>query len=456
MKRSILGHGTWLGIAAISFVAGHWLGSGPRRAAISQSHAGGPANVPAAPAVAGAMAGEKRVVAEKDDPTVWVRQFIGHDGRIPPEKMALALQEALRESDPVKSTMNFAHLMKHLTSENAPTAFKTLRETVTGFEALRFMPMLSYEWGSIDGASALAAMKDIGGRDTMIASAATLAGWASADPAAARKWLDENGTAETRWLLNRALITGMATNDPEGAARYVSTLDENERGNLVDVLAEQRLKSGLDEATRWALGLEDATMKMNALDRVAEQFTRQDPVKAAEWIKAYAGESYARDAVGTVAQEFAQKDPDQALAWAGKLPAGETQSEAYGRLFREWGRSDPTGASESLNRLPPGASKDQAINSFSRSIARENPEDAITWAATIQDPQVRENTQIEVVQRWRMTNATAATEWAAANLSPEAQQKSAEGPHWDRRGGGIGPMGGGRGFPGDLLRMIGR
>jgi hypothetical protein len=275
----------------------------------------------------------------------------------------------------------------------------------------------------------------------MFNSAATLAGFASSDPEAAKKWLTENGTPENRWILDRALVTGLARSDFNSASAYIMSLPEKDRGAYVEVLAEQKIKDGITSAADWALGLNDPSMKSSALQRVADQFTRQDPAQAAAWVKEHASADYAKDAVSSVARQYAEKDPKAAAAWAETLPAGTAQNEAYGRVFREWGRSDPTAASETLNAMTAGPKKDESIGSFSRSIARENPEDAITWTSAIGNEQQREKAQIEVVQRWRATNADAATQWAAGNLSPEAQQKASEAPRWDFGGGGP-PFGG--------------
>ncbi len=447
MKSPLLVHGIWLVLAAGAFAAG--------RMSLSKSDASGRSTSavtvptsPPSPTANASTTGAKAAGENPDDPAVWAKQYRGSDGKISAEKMTAAIQAALRDSDPARSMMNFAQLLKELTPENGAAAFKAVRETVTGFEAMRYMPMLAYSWGAIDGENALKALRDTAGREGMFSSAATLAGWASADPEAAKKWLTENGSAENAGFLNRALVTGLARNDLEAATQYVMGLKEDERAQYVDVLLEQKMKGGMPGAADWAKGLSDPKMQAQAMERVAAEYARQDVTTAAEWVKQFAGEPYAKDTVGSVAREFAGKDPTSALAWAKTLPLGDSQTEAYGRVFREWARSDATAASESLNSLPAGASKDSAIGSFTRSIARENPEDAITWAASISDAGAREEAQIEVVQRWRMSNPEAATQWSAANLSAEAQQKAASNPRFDWRGGGGGPFGGGGPPPG--------
>lgn len=442
MNKSWIPHGLWLVVAAAAFATGRYT----VKPAGSSSAGGSSATTPASPPVIGdsqskSQQGSKRALTE-DNPLAWADAFRGRDGKISPEQIKVAMLEAVRDNDQARSMMRFSLLLKELTPENAPAAFKTIRETVTGFEAMRFLPMLNYAWGSIDGKSALEAMKDLGmtGPEGMFANATTLAGYASTDPEAARKWLDENHSeGPTRGILERAYVAGLARSDLAEATRYVESLPEDQRAGYIDLLIEQKIKDGITQSADWALSLSDPAMKTAALDRVAQQYARQDPATAANWVKLYASESYGKNAVATIAQEYANRAPADALRWAATLPNGESQNEAYSRIFQEWGRSDPTTASETLNSLPPGTSKDQAISSFTRTIARENPEDAIAWASTIGDSATREAAQIEVVQRWRFTDAEAANQWAAANLSPEAQAKASQ---WPRGRGVFGGFGG--------------
>ncbi len=443
MKSTLL-HAGWLAVAVAAFAAGRFA---PRPGAPLSADSGATAGrtLTAPPKASGEpeAAGRIKEKTAADLAADWLKRYLAPDGTISPEKMALAVQDAVRESDPIKAMSNFTQLVHALTPGNAAAAFKAVRENVSGFEIMRYMPMLTYAWGGIDGPNAMKAMSEAGGRESMLGSAASLAGWAANDPTAAKKWLTENGTAETKWFLNRGFMSGLVRSDFQGASDYLAGLPENERGGLIDVLAEQKLKSGLDDATAWAFSLTDEKMKANALDRVAQQYARQDIAQAAEWAKAHAGEAGSKDAVGTIAREYAQKDAKSAFTWAGTL-SGEAQSEAYSRVFREWARNDPTTASEQLNGMASGPAKDSSIASFTRSIARENPDDAITWAGSISSPEAREAAQVEIVQRWRMADGAAAQTWAASNLSAEALQKSQQPVRGDwGGGGGGGPFGGG-------------
>lgn len=443
MKKPWILHGLWLVLAVAAFAAGRLSIKNTLQAT---SNSGQTARAAVEPPVMGGSNKanvRSRDASAEENPLAWAEAFRGADGKISPERIQTAMLEALRDNDQARSMMRFSQLLKELTPENAPTAFKTIRETVTGFESMRYLPMLNFAWGSIDGENALAAMKNLTGPESMLGNATTLAGYASSDPEAARKWLDENNQGEGmgRGFLERAYVAGLARKDMAEATRYVEGLPADQRGGYMDMLIEQKIKDGITNTADWALSLKDPAMKASALDRVAQQYARQDPATAANWVKMYAAESYGKDAVAAVAQEYANKSPAEALRWAASLPNGESQNEAYGRVFNEWGRSDPTAASETLNSLPPGTSKDQAISSFTRSIARENPEDALTWAGTIGDSATRESAQIDVVQRWRFTDAEAANQWAAANLSPEAQAKASQPPR------GRGPFGGFGGGP---------
>jgi hypothetical protein len=393
-----------------------------------------------------------RAAKQTDDLAAWLGKYMVGD-TIPADRMTVAIQDALRESDPVKSMILFSQLMQNMTAENAQAAFATVRENVAGFDAIRYLPMLTYAWGNVDGEKAIATVREGGGREAMFGSAGVLAGWASKDPEAAKAWLTANASeGPENGFMVRSLVTGLARSNPEEAMKYINGLEGDQRNEMIGVLAEEKIKLGTAAATAWALGLTDEKMKASALDRISGQMARQDPAKAAEWVKQYASESWGKDVIGTPAREYAQRDPNAAYKWLSTIPAGPSQTEAYSQVFREWARNDATAASAALNGMSAGANRDQAVSSFTRSIARENPEDASNWVLTIADTKVRESAGIELVQRWNGTNAENAKAWASANLSPEAQAKAAENPRGDWRGGGPGgggPSGGGPSGGGD-------
>ncbi len=465
MKNAILVHSCWLVAATGSYLLGSYQASQNTKSEDASSNsaittAGSDklgASVTGGKSPAEVLASTPGAV----EVATWLAAFRDSNGHISPEKMAAAVEAAVKEADPVKSMLYFAQLVKELTPESAPSALKALRANTSGFDSMRYMGLLGYAWGEKDGKAALAAFDEMGGRESGFMKGAALSGWAASDPDAAVKWLADTKASQSAegqnqdrnpwgnrdlWGLERGLITGLARNDLDAALKYVMGLEENQRGEYAGVLAEAKLKEGVSAAAEWALGLQDPKLRASALESVANQYARQDPKAAADWAASVAAQAGSADAVGRVAESLGRKDAPNAVAWAASLPAGDSQNEAYRQIYRDWTRENPTAASESLVAMSTGPAKDAAVEVFSRSLARENPTDALTWANSIANAETKLETQIDVARQWLRSNPTEAQQWMQTNLSAEAQQKVTQGG--EDRGWRGGPPGGGGRFRG--------
>lgn len=360
------------------------------------------------------------------------------DGRIGPESMTAAVQELLREGDPLLAMESFSALLRELTPENAKEGWAALSGKLDGAEAMRFLPLFAHAWGALDGPGALAVMKKGNNRDDGMARMNVMGGWATKDPQGSLAWLKEKEAAgsgepgnrgELRdvKLLRMGLIRGLASGNPDEAMRLVPSLDENERGQMVAMIAREQYQRGMDGAKTWAASIADPELKSQAVSSVVRQFADEDPAKAAAWL---AGQSDLRnnaEAVGAVAREWAGKDPASAIPWINSLPEGPARNEAWEDAIRSWSRSDPAASSAYLTQMPAGPSRDSAVSSLSRSIAKDDPDAAIQWAATIQDPAAREAAMVRSVQLWRRTDEDAASEWiTGSGFAPEIQQRMME------------------------------
>ena len=129
------------------------------------------------------------------------------NGEISPEDMKAAMKEMSEINDPILRQKMFAALLENLTADNAKDAFLALQENRRGGgpggrggnDELR---LLANAWGRLDGAGAVAALKEIkeaqgenggdrgrGGGPDEIASA--LAGWATTDSGGAIAYMGE-------------------------------------------------------------------------------------------------------------------------------------------------------------------------------------------------------------------------------------------------------------------------
>jgi hypothetical protein len=244
--------------------------------------------------------------------------------------------------------------------------------------------------------------------------AASLAGWASADPQAALAWFESVDIANdpklsalggdgdrnvdgVRANLLIGMVFGLSDHDPYAAAAYVSGLAAEGNGKatwMMGMIADKVLKAdGPEGASTWAANLPAGPARAGALTKVAEIYAREDPVSA--------------------------------VAWLESIPATEDTSQSYRRTFSTWAGEDPVEAGEYLGQMVPSADRDAAISGYAPRVAREDFAAAIDWANAVADPGMQQRAVIQSAQiYYHRVDKEAATEWLAnSGLSAEAQQE---------------------------------
>ncbi len=426
-RMHFLKTGAWMLLAGGAYVAGRW-----------QDHPSGTA-VTAGGVSSGVhmRAGTLPSAASRGDPPAgvlgWLESYQEKGGTILAERMEEAVRNALRNPDPVKATLYFAHLLEKLTAENAGAFLKGIHENAKGAEELRFISLLAHAWGALDGAGALAGLQSLKRRDLDGAVGTAMAAWASQDPEAAKRWLtqpEQKGIPgrelRREEALATGLVSGLARKDPGAALDYVMTFKKEEkRAELAHVLAEHVMREGVAKGANWAMGLPEEGMRTNALETIGYQYIKEDLPAAIQWAGKIADRPDAHEAVADVANEYANVNGREAAAWAAALPAGESRNHALEDVYETWTRADPLGASESLNGMEKGPGRDAAIEAFSRTLAKENPMDAVTWAGAISDSKERIDVQVEIARRWQASSPVEAMKWITSHFPEEAQMRAA-------------------------------
>ena len=317
---------------------------------------------------------------------------------------------------------------------------------------MRYYGLLSYKWGAVDGAGAMAEAATQDGPAKMMTSIAAIAGWATKDPAAAQAWLASNqsGNEWEKSAMERGLVNGLARTNPAAAEAYVTAMkDSGERSRMTQVLMEEKMKQGPDAAAAWAASLTDPEMKRGALESIADQLSRSDPAKGIELIKANAADPSSANAAGTLARRLADKDIKQGLSFAQDLPAGAVRNEAFTQAYSSYAGKDSAEAAETINLMANGADRDAAVRGLAPRMAREEPQAARTWAESITDPDVQLQTMQDVLRSTARSDREGTIAYMTEKGWTQEQQDTIlnapnDGPG---RGGFGGPGGGGFGGP---------
>ena len=328
------------------------------------------------------------------------------------------INQALRDPNPIIRRIAFSKLLESMTAENAAS----MREQMVtiGAEPDQ-MRDFNYAWGALDGKAAFESASTSPERDL----AATMSGWAAANPAAALAMLDNLPTAlqGQKDELVSSVVEGLADNNRSLATDYVLQLARNGNGqaeNLIGIVTNETLRAeGPEGASRWTESLPAGPMKSNAMSRVANAYVRTNPEAAARWVSGFANEEYAAGAIEQTGRGWAQHNPVAAVGWLETLPLSTGQSAGLRSAFGDWEDSDPAAAGEYLTKMPLSPQRDSSISGFATGYAWQNPQLAIQWAQEIRDPALRESSLTQAGRAFYRRDPDGALTWMENSGLPE-------------------------------------
>ena len=329
--------------------------------------------------------------------------------------------------DPIQSRLAFARLLEGLTAENA----LQIREQVAHLddESAEFREF-HYAWGAIGGKEAVFHGGETRERDM----AATLAGWASADPQAALAWIESekgNNRYDNREL-KRGLIHGLANKDVNIATDYVFQLAEGgnkEADDYLRIVTSKALQAmDVKSAASWSESLPAGALRAESMDRVAHAYVSKDPEAAARWAENFVHEEHSARVIEEVGDEWAERDPVASISWLETLDTSSGKSQAMASALGEWVSKDPQAASEYIVAMPTNSpERDPAISGMVGRLAWEDPSAAIAWAGEIQDSKTRQSTLTRAAYAYYRKQPEEAAQWLPqSGLSEEAQRKVME------------------------------
>lgn len=299
-------------------------------------------------------------------------------------------QEFRLAKGPIAKRLIFGEILKALTPENAELMRKNIEHLPADSPEFR---EFHYAWGSIAGKIAI----DHGAETPKRDMAASLSGWAAADPAAAMAYFNslsekaKNGGNYMKW----GAVYGLADADPNLASEFAAERFANgdkEARKMISIVADKVIDIGDREvATEWAQNIPEGDLQNSAFQKIGYEYARDDPEGAAEW--------------------------------ATNLPNGEGKEKAIGSTFYAWAGRSPEKAAEAISNLP-NDQRDSARYGYATRVVHDNPAMGVEWAAAISDPKDRNNALVNTGRVYMRKDKAGATEWLQnSGLSPEDQAR---------------------------------
>lgn len=320
---------------------------------------------------------------------------------------------------------------EELSAADLPEVRATFEQSMVFVDPIAIV-LLAEWWARQDPRWALAASNTWPLSDPALGFETVLRTWAQRDPLAARLALDEIENPERRDAAIAAVARGWVdSGDVEGVAGFLEGIpDSGARQRAIGYLASALVaRRGMGATESFAEAVPDDAQnrfKLQLFRRVATALTQLDPARGAAWAQRHMDGSFGDTLVRRVAVSWVRQDPEAMLAWLQTLPEGKKRDVGLREGYRQWMMLDRQAALDWFRRVELGPALEPAMELYAIATGREDPNDALAWAARIENEELRERATVVVARRWMQRDAEAAREWLESASLPEPWRERIE------------------------------
>lgn len=238
------------------------------------------------------------------------------------------------------------------------------------------------------------------------ASRGVMTGWARHNPVAAQEWSTKTGkalaapaTGPVDASLVHELFRGVAAASLETAvAQTVYLPNDATRSQAMHAIGLCLSTEGDRQQFLAATErLPDASTRLMARRALTEHWAEKAPMEAAAWIDSLPDAFERSKLMDSLGLAWLQQAPSTAADWwIARAPGGNTLT----KIMNVWSLADPDAAGAWLGQHGIGPEADTARMTFARIAADIDGESALTWAATLHDPLLRQNTEDYAASTW--------------------------------------------------------
>lgn len=389
-------------------------------------------------------------------------QLAGRQGKWTKERLHTSIAAIGREPDLIHAARFTIKFTDQLGPEDFPLALTIIEDKKDdlGDEAEIYAMLAMARWADIDPKALgdyLQSEDKLGGKwigpsDMDMA----LGGWAARDPIGAIGWAKSLKKKEDQERGIKAILSTVARRDIDEAIAMAKTHAPEllKTDALADALADRTNKRDMEKTVRrlaelgdtvnmkpaiqrwtnlnasaafqWAEELPDEKMRDEALKAAWPQFANAEPEKAAEKLSQAAADApFVEGTAKAVAQKLSKEDPAAARRWAATLLQPNAREEAYTLIGEFMGEKKPAEGAKWLDGLALGKDRDVAIASYVHKASGEDPAAANDWALTISDSERRINALRGTLGAWFEKSPADAIEWLQNSTSLSEQDRQA-------------------------------
>ena len=317
--------------------------------------------------------------------------------------------------------LDFARGLERVSPAEYPDLLRALLAS-NGPDRTEELAMLCHRWAEHAGAAAFEAGRELAARDgEYCAFHAAIAGWACRDSGAARAALREAGFTDPASDEMAALLQGWGSSDATGAEAYLQSIRASDEvrsssppaavQRSYEAVARARIAADVGQALAWYRGLSEP-LQERLRQTIVSELGLAAPTLAQRWLAEDVSAQLGASDLIPLLRALPLAGFDQQFAWAQSMANATTRESALAAVVCEGAWSNLSGLGEWLAVRSDDATLAAAFSAYATQVVRRSPNAAVTWASSLDDRQLRQQTLNAVAQEWMSRDPRAAREWA--------------------------------------------
>ncbi|MCX6879651.1 MAG: hypothetical protein NTW21_38475 [Verrucomicrobia bacterium] len=327
------------------------------------------------------------------------------------------------------SMMKVMGLMDKIRPEDLQAALAEAEAMTDPQQKMLLTMCLLAKWAETDGPTAMkyAEEHSASGPLGQMAKMSVASAWAEKDAEAVWQWYKGQGDKDSGGMFghNMALVSlfsNIAGNDPDLAFKRLEEIDAPARQMALAGMFQAAL---FDDDKRQQIlmkvdALPDESERKQARQMMLSQWAMLAPEQAVEWVKKQPWEEQ-RDLRESMGMMLMMNDPKKGASLVMDGVPDDEKPREYSRVISQWAAMDANAAGTWLNEQPQGPQLDEARQSFVSATSQNDPANAMTWAGTITNPDLRFSATMTAYQEWKKKDLAAADQALASSGLDEAQ-----------------------------------
>ena len=211
----------------------------------------------------------------------------------------------------------------------------------------------------------------------------------------------------------RLLTFSWAQVNPQGAMKWVKSLDGFEQRIGTSSIMDSWARNNSDEAIAWAKESFDGGegSENPYFVGIISGMAENNLVGATDLMSELPYGRVRGRAASILFEQTWKKGEDISMNWAENLPEGSLQNFAYREIGEKIAREDLGRAVEWVDEMEESQVKAAVSEDVAEIWARKNPVDAAQWVANMPEGEARSESMEEVVTQWARKDPTATADW---------------------------------------------